>query len=290
MSTPSARSKETIYNICFSIISIIRGIKMCDYFSTEIEIVKRKELNNLMKDWKNVINTKGKIIFPDDNRRYAAIDYFNTDGFYPGYFSEKQKVLFIGRESRYSAGGDRILADLEWFKKNGNPNSSTYWRRILYLIYGIKNKGKYNYSDIPYANEILNKMNVENNYGFAIMNISKYSNDANDGGNANYKLINQFLSDSELSKRNFIKEEIELLEPDIIITANLWNGLINDEDLQRVFPNEDFTDISEINGVANLYDFKLGLRKVKILDLYHFSSIGSDETMFYTPTMKLLYN
>ena len=40
--------------------------------------------------------------------------------------------------------------------------------------------------------------------------------------------------DSELSKRNFIKDEIEFLEPNVIIIANLWNGCINDDEFQKV--------------------------------------------------------
>lgn len=68
---------------------------------------------------------------------------------------------------------------------------------------------------------------VQNNhYGFAIMNISKYSNYADNGATADFHLINQFLKDSDLRKRNFIREEITLLEPDIIIAANLWESKI----------------------------------------------------------------
>lgn len=263
--------------------------KMINYFKTEIEIAKRNELNKLMQDWKNLISTKGKIVFPDDEKQYSAIDYFNSDGFYPGYFSEKIKVLFIGRESRYASGGDRVISDLEWFV-TGSPNASSYWRRILYIVYGIKNEGKYNYFDIPNANEIVDEMKENRNFGFAIMNISKYSNDSDDGANADYGLINQFLTDSELSKRNFIREEIDLLEPDFIITANLWNGSINKKELHKVFPDTDFSNEKTKNGVACLYDLKFDNRIIKLLDLYHFSNRGSDNYMFYTPTMELLFN
>ena len=261
---------------------------MLNCFTTEKEINKRKELEKIMDEWKNLIRTKNNIIFPDDEKQYPAIDYFNSDGFFPGYFLEHPKVLFIGRESRYSSGGDRVQSDFDWFS-TGSLNSSSYWRRIFYLVYGIKNKGKYKYSDIPYANEILDKMKEENNFGFAIMNISKYANESDDGANANYELINQFLIDSELTKRNFIKEEIELLEPDIIITSNLWNGKINNNELQKVFPDKYFSNTKEINNVACLYDFKLGNRTIKLLNLFHFSSRGSDNSMFYTPSMDLLY-
>ena len=81
--------------------------------------------------------------------------------------------MFIGRESRYCSGKDRVIDGLKWFK-NGSPNALSYWRRILYIVYGIKTKGEYSYDEIPYANEILSDMNKNNDYGFAIMNISKF--------------------------------------------------------------------------------------------------------------------
>ena len=128
----------------------------------------------------------------------------------------------------------------------------------------------------------------ENNYGFAIMNISKYSNDQEDGAIANYELINQFLKDSDLDKENYIRKEIELLEPDIIITANLWDGNINNELLEKIFPPSDCTYIKPFKDAANMWNFKLKEKTVKLIDLYHFSSRKSDQIHFYEPVMKLL--
>ncbi len=259
-------------------------------FNSPLEKKKRYDLIKLMDDWKKVIRTKNEIVFPDDNKKYPAIDYFNSDGFFPGYFSNNNiKILFIGRESRYCSGGDRITSGLEWFK-NGSPNASSYWRRILYITYGIQNRGAFLYEQIPYANEILEEMVVTNNYGFAIMNISKYSNDQEDGASANFQLINQFLKDSELSRRNFIREEIELLEPDIIITANLWDGNIDNDELEKIIPSSDCVNKKSVPGIANLWDFNLSGKNVKLLDLFHFSCRGSDKLKFYNPTMNLLYN
>ena len=160
----------------------------------------------------------------------------------------------------------------------------------MYMNYCIKTKGKYDYEDIPYANEILRDMLKNNSFGFAVMNISKYSNDADDGASANFSLINQFLKDCDLDKRNFIKEEIKLLDPDLIVTANLWDGNIDEKELQKIFPNEDFTVISTVEGIAVLYHFKFETKKIKLLDLYHFSRRGSDKKLFYDPLRKLLYN
>jgi len=89
-------------------------------------------------------------------------------------------------------------------KNNEKINSSTFYRRLLYLTYGIINKGKIAFEDLPYANEIAQNMIITKRFGFALMNISKYSNDRADGAKADVKLINQFLEDSNLEKRNLL--------------------------------------------------------------------------------------
>ena len=53
-------------------------------FTQAKDISKRRELQPLMQDWTALINTKAPIVFPDDGKAYAAIDYFNDDGFFPG--------------------------------------------------------------------------------------------------------------------------------------------------------------------------------------------------------------
>lgn len=258
-------------------------------FTTKLEKQKRKELFDLFIDWKSVISKKKKIKFKDDNKYYNAIDYFNCDGFLPGYFSGTKKILFIARESRYSSGNDRVKTNIEWLKKN-SPTSSSYWRRILYITYGIKTEGVYNFSVLPNANDILIEMAKMNNYGFALMNISKYSNDSKSGANADYSLINQFLDDSNLTERNFIEEELVLLDPDIIITANLWSGKINNHELNKIFPENNFEYIKEITDKAILFNLKVRNKKMRLIDLYHFSSRGSDKDLFYDPVMNLLFN
>lgn len=256
------------------------------YFTSEDDRSKREELLKLFDDWKNLIIEKEDIIFTDDDRKYPAIDYFVTDGFYPGYFNENNiKILFIGREARDV--GDRIVSDLEWFGKY-SVNALSYWRRILYLVYGIKMKGIREFNDIPYANDIMSEMKKNNNFGFAVMNISKYGNTSITGGKADKKLINRFLTDTE-DERNYIAEEIELLSPDIIITANLWDGKISKDKLNKIFIPKNFKKLRYIKHKANLYDYKINDNKtVKLIDLYHFSKPGSDKELFYDPVITLL--
>jgi len=171
-------------------------------------------------------------------------------------------------------------------KNKHNINSSTFFRRLLYIVYGIRNKGKIAFPDIPYANEITEEMIETKNFGFALMNVSKYSNDRKDGAKSDVKLINRFLEDSELGKRNFFLEEIELLEPDIIITANLWDGKIESKHLSLLFPNVSL--IRSIENRVNYYKMNYNGRVYDIIDLWHFSMPGSDKDFFYDPVMEIV--
>lgn len=258
------------------------------YFSETKDISKRKEILQLFEEWLKVISGCEDILFKDDEKYYPATDYFVKDGFYPGYFSDKYpRVLFIGRENRYissySKDNDRILHDLEYSFEN-SPDKDIFWRRVFYMFYAVITGGKIPYSKVPYPSEMI----ADKLYGFALMNISKYSNDCDDGANANYSLINRFLDDTNLSKRNFIREEIRILDPDVIITANLWESKIKKKYLELVFPDKDFELIKSYNNIANLYDFKFENKKIKLIDTYHFSAIGSDASSFYDPVSNLI--
>ena len=87
-----------------------------------IECEKRIEIYSMMQDWEKTVS-KEKIKFKDDNKYYYGNEYFNYDGFFPGYYKKKPKILFIGREARYSSGIDFIEGMIQNFKKyNQNDN------------------------------------------------------------------------------------------------------------------------------------------------------------------------
>jgi len=253
---------------------------------------KKEDLRKLYDAWEKVISSKDPIFFPDFGKYFDAITYFNEDGFYPGYFSTSPRILFIGREATGCGNDngvpiDRTITKYEDWDEELKGNR--FWRRILSLVYGIKNEGRCKFEDLPPANEILKGMADNNNYGFALINISKYSNDKKDKS-ADYVLINRFLKDSELEKRNFIREEIELLEPDIIITANLWNSRINKKYLNMIFPKNNFFKPDDKDEAACMWDFNLNNNIIKLVETYHFSArYKDDKKHFYDPVMKLLF-
>ncbi len=235
----------------------------------------------LLDDWEKVIQKNNPALAP----------LFTRDGAFPGYSSTYPKVLFIGRESRYADTGDRITSDIAWFKSlKPGEGMGNYWNRIITIVYLIRTGRQYSPGHTPNPRTIIDQMRATGNYGFAIMNISKYLNPEEEkSGTSNFNLINQFLADSDLSQRNFIREEIEALAPDIIITANLWGCKIKKKYLDLIFPPQDLgTPVFDRTKNACLQDLRLNGRTIKRIDTYHFSAVGNDQELFYDPIMELL--
>ena len=266
----------------------------------DIEQTKRKEILAWYEDLKAQISHKEDIVFVDDGKAYKAVEYLNLDGFYPGYYSANPKVLFIGRESREASGCNRMDADIDYLKKNNiNRLGFAFWQRVFYIVYGIQHGGKIPFMEIPYANEIKESCVKANNYPFAFINLSKYSNDSRNW-QADYVLMNRFLEDAELGRRNYLREQISILDPDIIISCNLWGDARIDLDkLDLIFPPDDFSKrIPELSteGISDVYDFSFEGKHIRFIDLYHFSAVRVgkimgyelDKTYYYDPVMKAI--
>ena len=235
----------------------------------------------LLDDWEKIIQKNNPELAP----------LFTRDGAFPGYSNAYPKVLFIGRESRYADTGDRITSDIAWFKKlKPGEGMGNYWNRIITIVYLIRTGHKYSSGQTPNPRAIIDQMQMTGNYGFAIMNISKYLNPEEEkSGTSNFNLINQFLADSDLSQRNFVREEIEALAPDIIITANLWGCKIKKKYLDLIFPPQDLgAPVFDRTKNACLQNFLLNGRTIKRIDTYHFSAVGNDQELFYDPIMELV--
>jgi hypothetical protein len=247
---------------------------------------KREEIKLLMKEWEKE-TSKSKVLYREDNKLYSGNSYFVSDGFFPNYYNHKPKILFIGREARYISKLDIIKVVLNMFKEN-KIQGNQFWRRIIYMLYGIRQEGKESFKNIPDANSIALQMFESNDYGLAFMNFSKYSNDCDDGAKADINLMDKFLKDSNLKNRNYFREELTILDPDIIITANLWDGKIKKEYLEYMF--NDLVYIKNYRNKANLWTMEFNNKKIKIIDLYHFSYPGvSDRDYYYLPVIKLLF-
>jgi hypothetical protein len=259
------------------------------YSKTEQQ--KLLELETLFTDWKKVL-AKHFVTYKDDGRRYRGDKYFGGDGFFPNYFSQKTKVLFIGREARWNSEawddfGNIVDRALDHCKTGEKLGAAKVFKIMFYLAYGIKHDGTKKWSDVPDVDTVAAQMLEASDFGFAFMNFSKYSNDSDTGAIADKALIQAFLEHSQLDNRNFIREELEILSPNVIITMNLWDGKIDEEFLDPVFSG--IKEKSRIEGIATLFEMPLGGKTVKVIDLYHFVARVNEKEYFYDPVMKLLF-
>lgn len=263
---------------------------------SDSEKEKNKELNALFSVWIKQLSKNKEPIDNGNKGKTTPKDCFAKDGFFPSYFGKNNlKVCFIGRETRKIGGCDFRDTTKEFFEDEFN-NKNNFWRHVFYIAYGIKHKGTKSYEEIHNVTAvgIMDEMYNDNNFGFAVINISKYSNDDKENWQTNVDLANRFLRDSNLSETNFFQKELEILNPDLIITANLWErGIFDEEYLDLCLPNVNFSKGKNVTyqgkKIAEYGKYNLNGRDIDYIDLYHFSAKKSDKYCYYNPVMKILF-
>jgi hypothetical protein len=248
---------------------------------------QRRKINALMEDWAKVL-AEARVLSKGDGKTYAGSDFFCPDGFYPYYYQQKKKILFIGRESVDISGCDYIEVLLKAYRENSVANRTlNQWRnnfqkRMLQIAWGILQGGTVPYEQVPNASDLGKTFGTPEGISFAFMNLSKYSNESESGtSRRDVDLITAFLNDSRLEKRNFVREELAILDPDVVIVMNLWemkvdNALVNLA-LGKVIECTEPPDFIEINE-----------KRVPLINLYHFSARRNTEEDFYKPAMKII--
>lgn len=193
-------------------------------------------------------------------------DDFVWDGFYPYYFHQPVRVLFIGRESYDMAGCDYLQAHYDMYRSAASFNRKAFHRRIFYMLHAVL-EGYENWNDVPTAHDYARDFASEGHVSFAFMNMSKISNET--GRTATqWKVLHAFVDRSTRE----IRREIELLDPELIITANLTlHNILDDVKLVR----------SEEDNVLDVYTAKLNDRTIPIFNTYHWSSPREDRRSFY---------
>lgn len=170
-------------------------------------------------------------------------DYITTpDGSYPNYYNQKYKVMFIGREDRGLAGDDYNDTLLYAYKnksievKNGTktPNELGVHRKCLKYSYGLQND--FEFSDIPNANILCDKLGTD--FSFAYVNESKASNLSENSQHLGVEQYNTFLSRN--LDHNYLKKQISILSPSIIICQNI--------NLKSISNLGEIMDTKELNG------------------------------------------
>jgi hypothetical protein len=198
------------------------------------------------------------------------------DGFYPYYFSQKKRILFIGRESRDISGCNyidllyRAYRETKWIGDQ-HLNVNKFHSRMIYIAYGIMN-GMPTWQDIPDASKIGDTFGGPGGLSFAFMNISKLSNDSVNWP-SDWDVINA-AHEHSTQGHNFNREEVAILEPHIVITMNLGGKIASLGQLTQIHSSE----------LANSCWLDSGGHRSLLIDTWHFSAFTKDDIAdFYVP-------
>lgn len=228
-------------------------------------------LRNLFVDWHECF----KEAEPSFKKHKA--DDFVCDGFYPCYFSQRLRILFVGKESRDISGChnmNELTTSYHTTKKIGERslNRDRMHARMIYIAYGLL-RGIHVWQDIPYATDISGQVGTSNGFSFAFMNVSKLSNEA-----AHFAADHETISASvhvSSQKRRFNEEEIAILEPHLVVSMNLGDHL---KSLGEVEPMGH-------EGSAEVYWLRSGGHRSLLVNTYHFAAVRGvkDIEDFYQP-------
>jgi hypothetical protein len=243
-----------------------------DYPASERLALKR--LEGLFRDWHQH--------FADCGSELGRLaDHMVVDGFYPHYFSQKKRILFIGWES-VGIPGDHyidILYDRYRHKRNVGDrhiNVCKFHRLLMYITHGVLNR-MCGWPDIPYASEICDSFGDAHGISFAFMNLSKFSNDV---WQADHAVIDAVCALSTQT-RNFIEREVAILEPDIVIAMCMNRR----DDLESIGQS------SRIHASENAQSFWLvsAGHQSLLVNTWHFSAWRKgDLRCFYDPICNMI--
>jgi hypothetical protein len=241
------------------------------------EIGALKELEVLFCKWHQHFAHKGLVL-----EKHEA-DHMVFDGFYPYYFEQNKRILFIGRESRQLSTINYIERHFEEYraKQFGDNkvsiNRSKFDSRMLYIAYGILHEMP-SWEKIDYASVIVDtfaKPREAKGWSFAVMNISKLSNDDEEHWQADNPVINAAY-DLSTRPRNFIQEQIAILKPHIIICMSLAENKIE-------FFGEKLTLLSAASDQPKSYRLVNGQHHSLLINTWHFSARKKGNEDYYIP-------
>ena len=246
----------------------------------------------------------------DDLMREAESEWFSNerhshtifveDGFYPFYTHQKKKILFLGRESYgdypYYVSNNRVnLNDIYYseYRSNtlfkdalgdgcefrnslfSNRRPRLYHANILAIAYAIINN-RWDFEDFDIV-DIASSFASSEGISFAALNLSKISNcTGNTSCISNKEVIKEYTAFDR--GWGILNKEIALLNPDIIISANL-NDLCRPlhENLFSVLGTT--THLDSDKKIRKTYPCELiketlflPSKEIPIYDIFHFSA------------------
>ena len=221
-----------------------------------------------------------------------ANSIFVKDGPFPQYEGQRTKILFIGRELYGKQNKEDGLCINYWDERAGMDKLGVFQSRLLYLAYGIHKRecGLDDWLNMKEAKE-LNKLFAnegkpfDDQFSYAFMNACKILNTKSTYVGKDFQ---EFIKDP--NNRVFFIREIELINPDIIISGNL-NDLSFFTDANDFY--QEFKGKIEANRESQFHNencfvwqYKINNKKIPWLDAYHFSRRGDTFEHFYEPICK----
>lgn len=264
-------------------------IKERAYLYSKEELVLLGKLESLLNAWQQ--------------RWDGETGWFVWDGFYPGYLNVTKKILFLGRDSYdiYNTYAFPIphccyVSDFIPRYQSGcmddgkSINRVRFHKLLLQVAYGILGKrGPLEWRNVLDAKSICEKGLIFNEVSFAFMNLGKVSHESCDpcGVNADWAMID-FAVDFSTKNRNFIREEVELLAPDLIIAMNLNENPLGRDYYKSVFGEGIAKSKIRVDD-CTIYEVTLPcVKHIPLLDCWHFSGRFSEEMYIYRPIINAL--
>ena len=264
-----------------------------------------KESEHLYSKRERVLLRRLDRLFIEWQRQWDGdTGWFVWDGFYPGYLNMSKKILFWGRDSydiynTYDLPTPHCsyISDFIPRYQNGcmddgkNINRVRFHKLLLQMAYGLLRKRfPIEWQDILDAKSICDTGRIFNEVSFSFMNLGKLSHESCEscGVNADWDKIDLSVNFSTKG-RNFIKEEVELLAPDLIIAMNFNENPLGRDYYKAVFGSNIIKSDHDIKD-CTLYDVTLSDAKhVPLLDCWHFSGRFNEEAYIYRPIVEALH-
>lgn len=238
------------------------------------ELPKLAAMNSLLAEWKDHLAKSSAAPIAS-----KAADLV-TDGFYPFYFSQPVRVLFIGRESLDIAGCSYLEILGESYRSTKRIGAVAldghhFHRRMLKCAHGLVS-GRPAWEQIPKASSIGDIFATAAGISFAFMNLCKISNESGDWP-ADHPTIRAFV-EASTKGRNFFEEQIALLEPHLVIAMNIGDSIFSLGHLDQI----------KANPSVDLYRLSSKGHRSLLLHTFHFSATGKKDEEFYPAICSVL--
>lgn len=236
-------------------------------FTSEENQINNK-LDQMFTTWFDFL--KNESYFADNN---ISEDCFIQDGIFPKYSQQKIKILYLGKESYDLEGYNYIHKHYEWIKNcdSSSMNTMPLWRKTLKFTWGIENNK--DWKAIPDVQEIADSFAKENGISFGMENVSKISRPYNNSARADWANIIAFVNKSLKSDINFFLREIDIINPDVIVSMN-----VIDKVGDLIFENElEYVKHMKSNAIYNLHAHN---KMIPLIDTYHFSSTKIEQELY----------